>query len=691
MPRIPTILTEGSAAYAPTPQNIPQSRPSLTPVAQGMFDIADTQQRNQQLEERQRMIEAERLRREAQAEADRLAADEARVAVNGADSRMRSWITDKATEADGLPADQMPGFTERTKKEFEQYSKAEIDHLPERAKTAGDIALTNLWDQAYPHLAKLERDTRQAKVVGDFEQALEADQRTLFADHKQFDGIYSRRLAYANSLSLPEKVKQKILEQTRERLAMSAASGMVERDPRAVLAELGFDKYVKGGKRTRATSSGPVEITDPILSKVPPAQLDNLVHRAQSLVQQDEALKAAQSALYQANLRDQARGVIDDLRAGWSPKPDVMAATLKAVTGTPLEGAIKQAMALSDIEQQARTMPLPALRGEMTRLRATGDAQYRDVYERLAKVEKDATVQLKEDGFAYGTRVLGFQPPAIDWSNPEAGLSARASAARLIQKQVGQPVSPLMADEAAQYAKLLKTLPPEQQAQRLAALSTTLPSDQMQMLAGQIDPQDRALSLAMKAGTGRTTKNRFTSELILNGAAIERDRKQSPNARGDAARQQVREGVIKELDGEERGMATISGPARQDIIDSALYIYDGIAATGGRPDPAQAVGLAVGGKMVEHNSQRIPVPAGLDVDGFRNAITRYPADGIAKQAPGGQIVAPGAQPMTVQQLIAQLPTMKLDPVGYGRYHIRAGSGIALNAQGRPIVIDVLNP
>ncbi len=690
MPRIPIIESQVA-----TPLGAPRMDRADAPNMLG--GLAEGLQRGASaLWARQQRDDAETERRLQEEAAVQVAAareqerDEATVYVSNAISSGRADWAERLSRAREASVEDAPGFTASAMTDFDKWAKEQVDAAPAAAKKALQMQLNTLRTAIHQNSWEFETTARYKKLGKDFDAGLDADRRTVWADPAQFTEVLARRMAAARALGLPEAVRRDLETKAREALAFDAAMGRAERDPEGVAKVLGFGGRQVGPKgKTRAAPGAAATIdSDPVFSMLAPERLQAVLHRAQALVAQKAAFQAAQAAVWQSAVREQAREVIADLRTGWAPPADVLANTLRAVKGTPLEDSVRQAMQLSDVEQQARSMPLPQLRAEMTRMRASGDARYRDTYERLEKVEQDADRRLREDGFAYGARVLGIQPPAIDWSNPEAGLSARVSAARLIQKQVGQPVSPLMADESAQYAKLLAALPAEQQAQRIAALSAVVPPDQIQVLAKQIDPKDRALSLAMKAGTARTSRNRFTSELILVGRAIAADAKQSVTARGDAQRQQLREQIIAELDGGERGMATVHGTARQDIIDAALYINDGLSAFGSDAGARAAVRLAVGGDMIEHNGQRLPIPAGYGVDGFRDVLAKYPLDSIARQTSDGQVYAMGAQPMSAQELLASLPTAKLDPIGYGRYHVRLGAGIAVNNKGQAIVVEV---
>lgn len=295
---------------------------------------------------------------------------------------------------------------------------------------------------------------------------------------------------------------------------------------------------------------------------------------------------------------------------------------------------------------------------------------------------------------AYAERGGGV-PPALDVSSIDAvmqGLPARADHAATVSRWAGRGVSPLSPSEAERVADQLAALPVAQRAARLTQLSGGMSSAQAQALAHQIAPKDRALALALAAGTQQSPMQRRmlsadvppqpVGELILRGAQRLADAKEpAPGSRGDQIRQALRAEIVRHL-----GDAVSGTRAREDVIDAAILIQSGLEATGAGAGGQKALEIALGGPLVEHAGKRIPVPAG--VDNLPDRLAKYPVQAIASQAPDGFVYLPGGRPMGVPEFLGVLPTAQLEPAGLGRYFVRSGGSLVVNQNRAPIVVEV---
>lgn len=432
------------------------------------------------------------------------------------------------------------------------------------------------------------------------------------------------------------------------------------------------------------------------LGDLDPQRKAQLMDRAQgyrlAMDQRAEMAQARQARAAEASMR-RAEAEFNTLQAladkGTALAPEYVDRVMAATAGTPYQGGVQQLM------QQARdagglaAQPLAAQRAALTAL----DAQIaqagrspeldrrRDQLEKVLRgTETDVQAEPLRAGLERGV-ITELQP--LDMSQGVEGMAAqigqRVQQAGSVGQWAGRAVSPLTGDEAQQVAKLIHSQPPAQKAAALAMVAGALPPAQAQALAAQIDAKDRPLALALASGAAQTTQGRLTSELILRGA------------------QAIADKSIKEEKGAEFGTRAmvakevgdmLAGKAREDVIDAARFIYLGKQAQGESVDAAQAVRLAIGGAVVEHNGRRVPVPAGVDEDTLRQRLERMPMEKIAAQSPDGFVYLPGGRPMGVPEFLAALPGAQLEPAGFGRYVVRSGGSLVLNSERRPIVVDV---
>lgn len=256
------------------------------------------------------------------------------------------------------------------------------------------------------------------------------------------------------------------------------------------------------------------------------------------------------------------------------------------------------------------------------------------------------------------------------------GLAARVEQADTVSKGwAGSTVSPLLPEEAEQLAGTLNNLAPAARSTFIATLSKAVPPKQMAALAKQIDGKDRALALSMALGSSGTTAGRFTSELVIKGAQAIKDKGVKPdNSAVTGTRARAAEYLGDSL----------TGKAREDVLDTAYYIYAGMEAEGSG-DINRAVRMAVGGDIIDRNGRKLPIPAGVNEDTFETSMATS-----ARRAIGtGQVFVSG-KAMEADAFLKALPSAELQPVGNGRYVVRAGSGLVTTDGKKPLVLGVSN-
>jgi hypothetical protein len=257
-----------------------------------------------------------------------------------------------------------------------------------------------------------------------------------------------------------------------------------------------------------------------------------------------------------------------------------------------------------------------------------------------------------------------------------AGIAARVEQADTVSRGwAGTTVSPLLPEEANALAGTLNNLAPAARSAFIAQLASAVPPRQLAAVAKQIDGKDRALALSMALGTSGTTAGRYTSELVIKGAQAIKDKGVKPdNTAVTGARAQASEYLGDAL----------QGKAREDVLDTAFYIYAGMQAEGSG-DINRAVRLAVGGDIIDRNGRKLPIPAGVTEDGFEAAVVTS-----ARRAIGtGQVFVAG-KPMDAEAFAKSLPGAELQPVGAGRYVVRAGTGLVTVDGKKPLVLGVGN-
>jgi hypothetical protein len=305
--------------------------------------------------------------------------------------------------------------------------------------------------------------------------------------------------------------------------------------------------------------------------------------------------------------------------------------------------------------------------------------------EQVKKVLDGSQSDLKENGLRAGLeRGVITDIPPIDTSNPEAlavTIGARLEQAEIVGTWAGKAVSPLDAREAEQLRTMLDSLPAKARAQAVATIADAVGPIASRAMAQQLDGQDKALGLAFASSGSKTTAGRYTSELIL---------------KGDTA---MKDGVVmkddKKVTGWKASIATAVDGAFPDerasgaVKEAAYLIAAGIAAENGgsvgSSDIERAVRIAVGGKIIERNGKKLPVPAGID--DFEDSIRNVPVSDIVKQAPSGTVIAGGAE-IPVADFAKSIPGQELVYAGPGRYAVIVRGRPVTNSAGQRIYIKV---
>ena len=354
--------------------------------------------------------------------------------------------------------------------------------------------------------------------------------------------------------------------------------------------------------------------------------------------------------------------------------------------GTPYQAGVKamaqQAVETGGIASQPIAAQQAALDAINQKIAAEGRSPALDKRrEQLEKVVAGSKGDLEKAGGLRAAVERGVidQIAPMDIRSVEGftqGVAARVEQADTVSKGwAGSTVSPLLPEEAEALAGTLNNLAPAARSTFIATMAKAIPPKQMAALAKQIDGKDRALALSMALGTSGTTAGRYTSELVIKGAQAIKDKGVKPdNSAVTGTRARAAEYLGDSL----------TGKAREDVLDTAYYIYAGMEAEGSG-DINRAVRMAVGGDIIERNGRKLPIPAGVTEDTFETSMV----NSAKRTIRSGQVFV-GGKAMKADDFMKALPGAELQPVGSGRYVVRAGTGLVTTDGKKPLVLGVSN-
>ncbi len=415
------------------------------------------------------------------------------------------------------------------------------------------------------------------------------------------------------------------------------------------------------------------------------AQLDgyetNLLQR-QAIAEQRAAAKA------EAHL-NRARAAFESSQArtdaGIPDSDEQVAITTQALAGTPFLDTYRALQAQAREVGGAGAQPIAVQQAQLDQVnaqiaqRGASDAliKRRDSLQRVLDASQR---DYKDDALRAGLQrgVIDALPP-IDISSMDSAIRTvgqRLQAAQIVQTRAGRPVSPLTNDEAETLGSTINALPVQQRATALATLGRSIGPQAAAGLAAQIDKKDKALALALQFGTASTTEGRTTAEIILRGQQALKDKTvkpETPAVDGWKAK------IAMEVDGVYRNQKQAD-----DVKEAAFLIMSGLQSEG-TGNVKQAVNLAAGGRIVERNGAKIPLPAGVDEDAFDAKLRSLTSSNFANQVQGNEVRV-GGQPVPLDAFVQSLPDAQLINAGRGRYNVLHGGRVVTNAAGMPITI-----
>lgn len=666
-------------------------------LARGVTDVANTYTALAQAQER---------------EAEKLKLDEARIGVERTMSEGAALWTERMANAQTKAPKDAAGFTDGLLRDFDAWSieQAGANQDPNGKKLL-ESNLTKMRQHIHAEAFKFEITQRKTALVDNYSQGVNDELSAVLVDPSQWAGAVARKRGLAQSLDLAPGIREKLERDAVERLSAAAGEGILKQPGGAqAILDLTGASSPKGRKgREGATTPDAAErvASNPILSSMTPQALQGLIDKASGLVAQQQAAQDAamlRAAAEQDRRLKHAEAEFKVFQAmtdkGTALAPGYIESALQATAGTPYQTGIRamaqQAQETGGFARLPASQQRQALAAVDAEIAQNGRSPALDKRrEALEKVVRGTEADLKAEPLTAGLQrgvIASFQP--IQFGGGIEGLlpqvQQRTQQAAAVGQWAGRPVSPFTSDETRDLFTRIASQPAAQRSQTLAALSQSMPPDQAQALAAQLDSQsksdqNRGFAAALQAGADRTTAGRYTSEIILKGMQALQDK------------------TIKEektpVDGWRGKIAKITGEVYRNpreaefMADKARFILAGKVAegaSGSERDVTEAINLAAGGIVREHNGQRIPMPVSVETPSqFRDRLKALKPEQLS--LPDGKVyVNTGAavQAMPAAEFLATLPDAKLTYWKRGMYFVQAGGTFAAKADGNPVVIEV---
>ena len=633
-------------------------------------DAADAKAQQRQID-----IEVRAAQRQAEAEAKAAAREAARVKALTATATITNGLNDLHDEiqtglADGTVDKGKALETFQTRAAKLQSSGIEgVD--PENRPLVEASLLDNV-GRARRSVGQLVAAREKADIMSGGLAYFEEMQRYAVRGPKEADqAIANVRTFWTTTGPMAgDKDAQARVQQFAEKVRFTQATALVNADPGAALKALKDPKYLPEldpGARTNLIQTADVRVTQAI----------------------NRAEVANQAA--QRRLDAQWKAVSTVFDAGKALEPAAAEAARRQFKGTPYAAAfdamLRQGPATTAFASQplaAQSQTLMAFQAQMNTKGATPESI--EQYKKLETAHNAALADYAKDPYMAAAErgvIVGVAPLSLDIQALPGQLQARALDAQKVSIAAGREVSLFRPEEAEKIGGVLLAMPAKDRAGALVGLSKVMTPGQRLAFAAQIEPKDKALSLALAYTDRQTTAGRYTSELILRGQQARIDKTSTKGLKQPDA-------AVGQWSAEFADSLSDVFPNQQtadNVREAAILISHGIAAEQGgelsSKDRARALRLAVGGEVVEHNGRRIPLPAGMDEDGLAKRLQSVtPADIRADTVRAGGVAMPAAE------FLKTLPSLPLMPVRAGQFTPLVGGRPVVDGAGKPILIEV---
>lgn len=690
MARIPSSEGMGEVVARPrrySEAQTPRSAFGAGP-AQALTEIgADMARRDEsELEQARHRAEVEQRRAEHEARQSREQADRAQAL-----GRMHAAQETLAALHDEFGASLADGSLDKTKaaEEWQRRSREEIEQalkdVPEshRTQVQMDLDLRSQRLARGVQRAVVQRD--RADVRSGILQTREYAQRLYATNPQAADALYAQTLQQLGPHGgLTEEQVSKDLQAWREGAQYTTGYSMVSAAKHDAKALDAAEKRIES-----------LEYLDPQKR----AELTDRIGNYRLAIQQKAEIAAARAQRLADAKLNQASKVFDaasKLSLDGTLNADFADQVRAQISGTPFAGMFETLL-----KNQAKTGPLAAQPMQVLQTavdalnaQASRDGISPELKERRDTVQRALDAQRRdvsqEGGLRAWSKRGAFEaPPPLqmtsDLPSLVGQLATRVPLAQQASRLSGRPESLLYPEEAEALNRTLDALPAKQKAGFVARLSAAVPMEQAVALAEQVDKRDRALALALKAGTNQTSLGRMTSELVLAGAQAMKDQTSTKGKKEP----EVVAGKWKASIAEKLGDVFADQRTADDFRDMALLIAHGKAAeAGGSVNIDEAVNLALHGSLAEGRGRTVvrdgrpfrvalPLPVGMDESALDDKLRALTPNDLAAD----QVIA-GGVPMKTTDFLRALPGQELVPVRPGVYSVIVGGRPVLRHDGK---------
>lgn len=390
---------------------------------------------------------------------------------------------------------------------------------------------------------------------------------------------------------------------------------------------------------------------------------------------------------------------------GYDLTPQQIEPLVTATRGTPMASLVGQLIQTANATSQFRNLDPRQQESYLTQLSAavrTDPTKY-DVtlVSKLQTIHDNQKREVAADPTSFAIR-QGFIDPRdqaaqpLDFSNPDSlgkQLGSRFGLARSVASKYQTAVKPLTTEEEGTLKAALTNAAPQQKRQIFATLSKASGQDfeGYKSIMAQLAPDDPVTAIAGTfAGRGYADPGAKAqsnvADLMLRGQSILHPKGNddgSPNKGKLWPMPQGKdEGTMRTMFVQQVGDAYAGMPkAQSDLFQAAQAIYaakvsDKGDATGVLDADTwrSAITLATGG-VDKYNGKSTVLPWGMPYKDFKNQVEAR----ISAIAASGSL----ADGVTA----GRLGDMPLQAVADGKYVLRAGDGVLVDKNNRPVVID----
>jgi len=551
------------------------------------------------------------------------AADESQVAISNAYSRELQTSTQQAIDA--ANSGQMPGFTDRWGKSFDERTAETLKTIPKIGQAHFQAQMAGLRSQLFDKFYGQEQGARNLQLEQGASDGIESDANVAYIDRSQAADLLARRRASIAALNIPDANRARLIDKANQTIAYGAGANWAQQDPQGFLRSTGY------GAADPAEAARSVQ-ADPVLSQLKPENLMRLTQHAKALVDQ----QAAASARDRDAAEKLASEQVDKMRTMWEngqfPDLDQVAEFKRTTQGTLAQPLMDRYLTMAANAAGFGAQSLPRQSAIIAQADAAAASQgtnpeAQQVLDHYRKINTEQRQAYRDDPLAAGARFARL--PAA----PEQQIGSVDQAVQVIAQRMphlvdyetaaGAPgVSPLHPQEAEQLGRTLRALPLDQQASALSQVGGLLGTqDRIGALAKQIGDKDGVLGAAMAFAGQRTQLGRDAAFYLLAGDQAFKDKTTQPD---DSKVTGWRATIASQIRG-----AYPNTQLADAAIDAAVRITAGLEATGvASGDPDRAVRLATGG-IIKHGDSggKIPLPWGMTESQFETKLAAIkPAD-----------------------------------------------------------------